>query len=125
LPASSPPATLVLFGFVYWETATYMTARIDSLIVGELTAITAEPPEQRLGMVEAGSTMITPIKVAGLFAADGRRIAGDVESRPIGLEPDAGRAISRSCGSTLRAANFSLSAQWRPICRRRIARDRP
>jgi signal transduction histidine kinase len=82
--------TLILFGFVYWETAAYMTARIDSLIVGELAAIAAEPPEQRLGLLES-RLYNDPrrIKVAGLFAADGRRIAGNVESRPIGLEPNA------------------------------------
>ncbi|MDB5393775.1 MAG: signal transduction histidine kinase [Rhodospirillales bacterium] len=81
--------TLVLFGFVYWETATYMTARIDSVIGSELTVIAAEPPELRMHLVDTrleGDPR--RIKVAGLFAADGRRIAGNVERRPSDLTPD-------------------------------------
>jgi signal transduction histidine kinase len=81
---------LILFVFVYWQTTVYMNSRIDSLIVGELTAIAAAPPEQRLSMVE-NRLYSDPrrIKVAGLFAADGRRMAGNVENRPVGLAPDA------------------------------------
>jgi signal transduction histidine kinase len=83
--------SFILFGFVYWQTAAYMTARIDSLLDSELMVIAAEPTELRLQMVNArleGDPR--HIKVAGLFAADGRRIAGNVESPPSGLIPDAG-----------------------------------
>jgi signal transduction histidine kinase len=80
---------LVLFVFVYWQTTVYMDNRVDSLIVGELTVTAAEAPEQRLVMVES-RLYSDPhrVKVAGLFAADGRRLAGNVESRPAGLAPD-------------------------------------
>jgi len=82
--------TLILFGFVYWETAAYMTARIDSLIANELTVIAAEPPGLRLQILDTrleGDPR--RIKIAGLFAADGRRMAGNVESLPSGLMRDA------------------------------------
>jgi signal transduction histidine kinase len=81
---------LILFVFVYWQTTAYMDNRVDSLIVGELTSITAAPPEQRLSLVE-NRLYSDPrrIKVAGVFAADGRRVAGNVEDRPVGLPPDA------------------------------------
>lgn len=89
IAAAFAVGTLILFGFVYWQTAAYMTARTDSLIAGELTVIAAEPPEQRLDMLDSRlKSDPRRIKVAGLFTADGRRIAGNVESRPSGLEPD-------------------------------------
>lgn len=82
--------TLILFGFVYWETAAYVTARIDNLIANELMAIAAEPPELRLQILNTrleGDP--SRLKIAGLFAADGRRMSGNIESLPIGLTRDA------------------------------------
>jgi hypothetical protein len=89
--------TLVLFGFVYWETAAYMTARIDSLIANELTVIAAEPPELRLQIL---NTRLEGdprrIKIAGLFAADGRRMAGTLKLSPVVSRGTRARAIFRS-----------------------------
>ena len=76
----------ILFGFVYWRTAAYMTRRIDSLIVGESAVIASEPGPERLSLVDSrlkGDPR--RIKAAGLFAPDGRRIAGNVETLPRGL----------------------------------------
>jgi hypothetical protein len=36
--------TVVLFGFVYWQTAAYITSSFDALITGELHIFAAEPP---------------------------------------------------------------------------------
>jgi signal transduction histidine kinase len=80
----------MLFGFVYWRTSAYMTRRIDSLIVGESAVIAAEPVPERLNLVDSrlkGDPR--RIKVAGLFAPDGRRIAGNIETLPRGLALDA------------------------------------
>src|ERR1700738_1106571 len=38
-------------GFVFWQTAAYMTTRIDDAITGEAVAIAADPPERRLAAV--------------------------------------------------------------------------
>jgi len=76
----------ILFSFVYWRTAAYMTGRIDSLIVGESAVIASEPGPERLSLVDSrlkGDPR--RIKAAGLFAPDGRRIAGNVETLPRGL----------------------------------------
>ena len=83
--------TLVLFGFVYWQTAAYMTSRVDSLLTGELRVIAADTPERRLARID-DRLRNDPrrIKIAGLFGADGHRIAGNLESLPAGL--DAGRS---------------------------------
>jgi signal transduction histidine kinase len=81
--------TLVLFGFVYWQTAAYMTSSFDALITGELHIIAAEPPERRLAHInERLDNDPRRVRIAGLFGADGHRIAGNLESLPGGLTPD-------------------------------------
>ena len=81
--------TLVLFGFVYWQTAAYMTSTFDDLITGELRIIAADTPERRLEQIdERLRNDPRRIRIAGLFGADGHRIAGNMESLPAGLAPD-------------------------------------
>jgi signal transduction histidine kinase len=81
--------TLVLFGFVYWQTAAYMTSTFDELITGELHIIAAEPPEGRVEHI-ANRLRDDPrrIRIAGLFGADGHRITGNIEGLPSGLVAD-------------------------------------
>src|SRR5215471_48687 len=80
---------LFLFGFIYWQTAAYVTARIDSFITQELRIIAADAPERRLAEIDDRLRQDPRrIRVAGLFAADGQRIAGNLERLPGGLEPD-------------------------------------
>ena len=33
---------LLLFGFIYWQTAAYMTARVDNTITNEVNALAAD-----------------------------------------------------------------------------------
>jgi signal transduction histidine kinase len=81
----------LLFGFIYWQTAAYMTARVDNAISDEVNAIVADPPERRLDAIDARVTQDPRrVRLAGLFSADGRRIAGNVESLPPGLQDDSG-----------------------------------
>jgi signal transduction histidine kinase len=81
--------TLVLFGFVYWQTAAYMTARIDGLLIDELRVIVAAPPEQRLEHIDSRLRQDPRrVRIAGLFGADGHRIAGNVETLPPALVSD-------------------------------------
>jgi signal transduction histidine kinase len=81
--------TSVLFGFVYWQTAAYMTSSIDRLLTGEVSLIAPDTPERRLELV-VNRLRDDPrrIRISGLFGADGRRIAGNLESLPGGLAPD-------------------------------------
>jgi signal transduction histidine kinase len=80
---------VVLFGFVYWQTAAYMTSSFDALIIGELHIFAAEPPERWLPHInERLDNDPRRVRIAGLFGADGRRIAGNLESLPGGLTPD-------------------------------------
>jgi signal transduction histidine kinase len=82
--------TLTLFGFVYWQTAVYVMSKYDVLLVDELRVFASNTPEQLLQEIE-DRLLKDPqrIKVAGLFGADGRRVAGNVESLPAGLAPNA------------------------------------
>src|ERR1700730_3007291 len=81
--------TLVLFGFVYWQTAAYMVAENDALLSEEIRVFAANTPEQRLAEIDDRLRKDPRrVKVAGLFGADGRRIVGNIESLPVGLAPD-------------------------------------
>jgi len=81
--------TLVLFGFVYWQTSAYVMSDYDVLLAEELRVFAANTPEQRLAEIDDRLRKDPRrIKVAGLFGADGHRIAGNMESPPPGLAPD-------------------------------------
>jgi hypothetical protein len=70
--------TSVLFGFVYWQAAAYMTTNIDVLLTDGLRVIAAESPEQRLALIDDRLRQDPRrIRLAGLFGADGHRIAGN------------------------------------------------
>jgi signal transduction histidine kinase len=80
---------LLMFGFVYWQTAAYMTARVDGILVGESEMIAGDPPERRLKAIhERLSQDPRRIRLAGLFGANGSRIAGNLESLPDHLPID-------------------------------------
>jgi signal transduction histidine kinase len=80
---------VVLFGFVYWQTAAYMTSTFDDLITGELRIIAVDSPERRLAQIESRlRNDPRRVRIAALFAADGHRIIGNIENLPPGLVPD-------------------------------------
>ena len=82
---------VLLFGFIYWQTASYMTRRVDVAILADVNTIAAQEPEQRLAALkERLRRDPRRIRVAAVFGADGRLVAGNVESRPAGLNPGAG-----------------------------------
>jgi signal transduction histidine kinase len=81
--------TLLLFGFVYWQTAAYMTSKIDDLLTNELRVIAADAPERRLAEIDDRLRQDPRrIRIGGLFGADEHRIAGDIENLPPNLVPD-------------------------------------
>jgi signal transduction histidine kinase len=81
--------TLLLFGFVYLQTAAYMTSSFDDLITGELHIIAADSPAHLQEHID-NRLRDDPrrVRLAGLFDADGHRIAGNLESVPSGLTRD-------------------------------------
>jgi signal transduction histidine kinase len=81
--------TLVLFGFVYWQTAVYMMSENDLLLAEEMRVFVANAPERRLQEIDDRlSKDPRHVKVAALFKPDGARIAGNIEELPQGLALD-------------------------------------
>jgi signal transduction histidine kinase len=81
---------LLFSAFVYWEAASYLLARMDAAITEESLAVAADTPDRQLIAIEDRlSEDPRRIKLAGLFGADGHRIAGNLESMPPGLMVDA------------------------------------
>jgi signal transduction histidine kinase len=109
--------TLVLFGFVYWQTAAYMISENDALLTEELRVFSANTPEQRLAEIDDRLRKDPRrIKIAGLFGADGHRIAGNIESLPGGLTPDiaAVAVVSRLEGGDRENQKVRLAAHPLP-----------
>ena len=82
---------LLMFGFVYWRTADYMTARVDGTITEEADAMARDAPDQRLEAIDERLRQDPRrLRLAGLFGTDGGWIAGNLESLPGGLRVDDG-----------------------------------
>jgi signal transduction histidine kinase len=80
-----------LFGFIYWQTASYLTARSDQMILTQVNAISSLPEQRRLEAIEEHLRQDSRgVQFAGLFGPDGRRVAGNIASLP--AEPKAGAA---------------------------------
>jgi signal transduction histidine kinase len=78
-----------LFGFIYWKTDSYLIARSDMVIAGELNIIAAVPEERRLYSVDQHLKEDSRnVQYAGLFDSDGRRVGGNLEQLPPGLKTD-------------------------------------
>src|SRR3984893_610912 len=81
---------IVLFGFIYWKIDDYLTARSDRVITVELDGIAGLAPERRLEAIDEKLRQDPRgVQVAAIFAADGHRIAGNLESLPPHLRIDA------------------------------------
>jgi signal transduction histidine kinase len=81
---------IVLFGFIYWKIDDYLTARSDRVITVELDGIAGLSPERGLQAIDEKLRQDPRgVQVAAIFAADGHRIAGNLESLPPHLRIDA------------------------------------
>ena len=81
--------TLLLFAFIYWQTALSITANFDRVILDAARLIAAEAPGRRLDAIDAHlAEDPRRVRLAGLFAADGQKIVGNLEALPPGLQPD-------------------------------------
>jgi signal transduction histidine kinase len=89
--ASAFGACILLFcALIYWGAADYMLAKIDAALTEESLAIADDLPDRQLNAIDDRlSEDPRRIKLAGLFGADGHRIAGNLESLPRGFEADA------------------------------------
>ena len=82
---------LLMFGLILAQAYSYMTADVDALISDIADTIAGHEPEQRVfGLDQYLRADPRRVKLGGLFAADGHRIAGNIETLPAMLHRDAG-----------------------------------
>ncbi len=81
--------TLLLFGFIYWQTAWLETERIDRRLMNEFAILSREPPASMVADINThyGTDLHRQV-VAAVFAPDGTRIVGGFDSPPAGLPVD-------------------------------------
>src|ERR1700676_1916869 len=81
---------MVLFVFIYWKIDDYLTARSDRVVTVELESIASLPPERRLDAIDEKLRQDPRmVQLAAIFAPDGHRISGNLESLPPQLRIDA------------------------------------
>src|SRR6266699_2062867 len=74
---------IVLFGFIYWQTDQYLVARSDRMIATQLNGIAGLPNERRLDWIDEHLEQDSRgVQYAGLFGADGRKMACNLERLP-------------------------------------------
>ena len=82
---------LLMFGLILAQAYSYMTADVDALISDVADTIASHEPDQRVfGLDQYLRADPRHVKLGGLFAADGHRIAGNIETLPAMLRRDAG-----------------------------------
>jgi signal transduction histidine kinase len=82
---------LLMFGFILAQAHSMMTTDVDASNNEIANAIASHETEQRIsGLDQYLRADPHHVKLGGLFAADGRRIAGNIETLPATLRVDAG-----------------------------------
>ncbi|HVA13537.1 MAG TPA: ATP-binding protein [Stellaceae bacterium] len=74
---------LLMFAFIYWQSARYMTMRIDEELTREATTIAQDAPEERSEAIE-DRLKHDPrrVRFIGEFSPGGARLKGNIESLP-------------------------------------------
>jgi signal transduction histidine kinase len=81
---------MVLFGFIYWKIDDYLTARTDRVLTVEVDSIAALSSERRLEAIDEKLRQDPrKVQLAAIFARDGHRLTGNLESLPPQLLIDA------------------------------------
>jgi signal transduction histidine kinase len=81
---------MVLFGFIYWKIDDYLVQRSDRVITVELDDISGLSPQRRLEAIDEKLRQDPRgVQLAAIFAADGHRMTGNIESLPADLQVDA------------------------------------
>jgi signal transduction histidine kinase len=118
LAAALTAIIVALFGFVYWKTDDYLTARSDQMIMTQLNVISLLSDQRLLDAIDAHLKQDSRgVQFAGLFGSDGRRIAGNIARLPPGLitgTPAHGVQIMAIRGASLENQVVQGVARQRP-----------
>ncbi|MFG1366051.1 sensor histidine kinase [Xanthobacter versatilis] len=87
----SSALSLALLAFVYWRTVTFAREQLDHLVIHEARFAAAVPAEAAGRLQMWLQEDLHSVRFAGLFAADGRPLAGNLGYAPADL-PDDGAA---------------------------------
>jgi signal transduction histidine kinase len=80
---------IMLLGFVYWQTATEMTRRVDQILALEKTRFSDVPQERFSDEINKSIQRdLRHIYFYGLFASDGHLITGNVPQLPQDIQAD-------------------------------------
>lgn len=80
---------VLLFGFVYWQTRQYLTSRSDAVITLQAQIFADAPPDKRLDAIDLILRQDPRmVHYAGLFSAQGERLAGNLEHLPPSIHAD-------------------------------------
>ncbi len=94
--AAFAASTLLLFAFIYWQTAIAETSRIDRFLLRDALAAAATSPNRLEAMLGPRlSHDLHRLTFAALFDAEGRPLAGNLASLPADLPPDGQPHMSR------------------------------
>jgi len=80
--------SLLLFAFVYWQTAAFMQDELAQVLRHEARYAAGDPAKAASRIETWISEDLHSVHFAGLFRADGRKLAGNLDVRPPGLPPD-------------------------------------
>lgn len=81
-------ASLILFGFLYWRTSSYLMAEVDAELAAEERALTnAQPAEFRLRLEGRSARDPMGRRPFGAFTHDGNPIVGNLTQLPIADPP--------------------------------------
>jgi len=87
--AAFAATTLLLFGFIYWQTAGLVSARIDDFIRHEHAALLRETPAVMAADVNTRyADDLHRLSFAAIFAPSGLRVAGGLAALPRNLADD-------------------------------------
>ena len=104
--------TLVLFGFIFWQTASAETRRIDAFLTLEAQQVADQPEFELRRAVETRlANDFHRVNFVGLFSADGVALAGNLRRLPDGVFAD-GRVhaadINLNLNDTTRRSAFRV-----------------
>src|SRR3954467_6346603 len=81
--ASFAMFVVVLFGFIYWKTDSYLIARSDRVVSLQLDVVSALPTARQIDAIHFQLAQDPRgVQFAALFGPDGSKIAGNLARRP-------------------------------------------